>query len=372
MLEDKSDAGAHSRLALKAAGFAGKTSDEVMHSDLTSYGAEWVGIAYSTSLWEAIRMATFLPNKLNQIEVPAGHASIYLPIESTDPVWYTVTENSEIDDTSGNPIAKVTSSQATTGRVQLTLNKMGCRVLWSGELEEDSLIPFASQLRKQLTISGAEYLEHAIIDGDTQTSSSTNINNAGGAIVTGAAYLMFNGFRKSPLVTTTANSRAAGTLEDSDYLETLKLMGTAGINAMDNSKVFFLQDVHTNWKALELAQVKTRDVYSQPTIESGKLTSIWGYPVYTSPQMHRRAQTGSLNRKCTSAGYVNETTYANNLYGAILAVRPDQWTFGWRRRMTLETTRIPNADTTEIVAWLRCGLIQRDTEASAISYGIVV
>lgn len=370
MFEDKSDMGAQARGALKAAGFAGKTDDEVMHSDLTSYGAEWVGVAYSTALWEAIRLNTFLLGKLpNQIEVPQGQPAVYLPLESADPVWYTVTENSQIDDTSGNPVATVTSSQFTTGRVQLTLKKLGCRVLWSGELEEDSLIPFVSQLRKQMTVSGAEYLEHALIDGDTETGSGANINNNSGVITTGAAYLVFNGFRKSPLVTTPANSRAAGALSVEDYLATVKLMGVAGINAMDTSKVFFLQDVNTNWKSLELPEVKTRDVYSQPTVEGGKLNSIWGYPVYTSPQMHRAA---TASRKCDSAGFVDATTITNNLYGAILAVRPDQWTFGWRRRMTLETTRIANADTTEITAWMRCGLIQRDTEASAISYGVIV
>jgi hypothetical protein len=40
--------------------------------------------------------------------------------------------------------------------------------------------------------------------------------------------------------------------------------------------------------------------------------------------------------------------------------------------MTIETTRIANADSTEIVAMLRCGLIQRDTEASAITYYVGV
>jgi len=40
--------------------------------------------------------------------------------------------------------------------------------------------------------------------------------------------------------------------------------------------------------------------------------------------------------------------------------------------MTVETTRIANADATEIVAIMRCGLIQRDTEAAAITYGISV
>jgi len=40
--------------------------------------------------------------------------------------------------------------------------------------------------------------------------------------------------------------------------------------------------------------------------------------------------------------------------------------------MTIETTRIPAADATEIVAMMRYGLVNRDTEASAISYNITI
>jgi hypothetical protein len=40
--------------------------------------------------------------------------------------------------------------------------------------------------------------------------------------------------------------------------------------------------------------------------------------------------------------------------------------------MTIESTRIPAADSTEIVALMRFGLINRDTEAAAISYNLTV
>lgn len=368
MLEGKDDTAALVRGAMKAAGMPMK-ADEVMYSTLTSYGDEWVGVGYSNTLWEAIRAGTFVINKLPSIEVPQGQEAIFLPTEGDDPVWYTVGQTADINSTTKIPNASVTSSQAVTGRAQLTLNKLGCRVLWSGELEEDSLIPFASQLRRQIVTSGQEYLEHAVIDGDTATNSGSNINNSGGAITTGAAYLLFNGFRKLCLVTNQANSRSAGGgLSTSDFLETVKLMGVAGINALDQSKVSFILDANVNWKALELPEVKTRDSFAQPTIENGKLTSLYGYSVYTSPQMHRV----SAVRKADNAGKVNATTPSNNQFGAILAVRWDQWMFGWRRRMVLETNRIANADVTEITAWMRCGLISRDNEAAAITYYVGV
>jgi hypothetical protein len=38
----------------------------------------------------------------------------------------------------------------------------------------------------------------------------------------------------------------------------------------------------------------------------------------------------------------------------------------------METTRFANSDSNEIVAMMRVGLIQRDTEAAAITYNVGV
>jgi hypothetical protein len=362
---DKSSTGEAGRKAMKSAGIK---AGEIDYSTSSGYGDQWVGVAYSNAIWEAIRVGSFVVNKLPQVEFPHGVESMTLPLESTDPVWYNVSENTTNGTTVGAPAPTITSSRLATSNASLTLGKLGARVFYTGELEESSMIPFAAQLRQQLAVSGQEYLESAIIDGDTETTDSTNINNIGGAEVTGGHYLIFDGFRKSCLVTTTANSRAGGALTVDDFLETLKLMGGAGINALDNTKVSFIIDPNVNWKALALPEVLTHDVFSGATIESGKLARIFGYGVDVSGSMHFMSSV----RKADSAGKVNTTTAANNLYGAILAVRWDQWKLGWMRHMTLETTRFAASDSTEIVAMMRVGLKQRDTEASAITYGVTV
>ena len=114
--------------------------------------------------------------------------------------------------------------------------------------------------------------------------------------------------------------------------------------------------------------MKSRDVFGSPTIENGELTSLWGYPINTDHWMCK----ASTNRQSNASGLIDVDTQANNTKGQILAVRWDKWLFGWRRRMSLETTRIAAADSTEIVAMMRAGMIQRDTEASAITYNLTV
>ena len=363
--EDKTGVGEISRQAMKSAGIK---SDEVQYSTLASYGDDWVGVAYSQAIWENIRMGTPVAARIPSIEVPRGVESIILPLESGDPTFYKVAENTTYDSTMKYPVPTIASSQAGTAKATMTLSKLGGRVLWSGELEERSLVPFAPQLRMQLQTAGAGTLESAIIDGDDVTTATTNINDiaASGVQAGSEYYMLFDGFRLNAL---TNNARsAAGGHTASDYIATVKQMGTAGINAMDRSKVAFIIDPNTYWKALELEEVKTRDAFASPTVEGGVLRGLWGYEIITSANMHRM----SAVRKANSAGKIDQDTTNNNAYGAILAVRFDHWKLGFQRRMTLETTRFAASDTTEIVAMMVVGLKNRDTEASAISYYVGV
>jgi hypothetical protein len=217
-----------------------------------------------------------------------------------------------------------------------------------------------------------EQLEHVIVDGDTELSANKNINDIAGTPAGTETFLLFDGFRKLALVTNTANSRsAAGGFVVEDFLETLKLMGPAGLNAYDPRSTAFIVDYNTGWAALELPELKTRDVSSVATIENGELTRVWNREVLHSNQMHLKAPSG-YERKANSAGKVDVDTAGNNLYGAILAVRFDQWKIAYKRRMTIEVERLARSDSWEIVALMRFGLGYRDTEASAITYYVGV
>jgi phage head maturation protease len=356
------------RVAANAMKSAGVKVNELNQSTLANFGDEWVGIYYSGNLWESIRHETQIVARIPMMEVPQGAESVVIPLESTDPTWYKVAQAADLTANPGGIVTNtVTASKLGTAQRQLTLGKMGARVLWTGELEEDAFVPFAANLRRQLAVSAAESLESAVIDGDTATAITTNINHIGGTPTGNEYWLLTDGFRKLALVTNTANARDGGALTSGDFLETAKLMGVGGSNA-DLARTAFIIPFAVQWKAMELVEVKTRDVFSGATIENGRLNGIYGYPIYTSHHMHK----ASANRLANTAGKIDLTTTANNTTGAILAVRFDQWMMGWRRRMTLETTRIPAADSTEIVALMRWGMINRDIEASAVSYNITV
>jgi hypothetical protein len=369
--EDKSGLGDEARRDLKAAGLDpadvlhSAKANELDYSTQAGFGDEWVGVEYSRRIWPRIRAGSAIVARIPSVEIPGGAESMIIPLEAADPTWYKVAQTTATNATTLRPDATIPTSKLATDQKSLTVAKMAARVIYSNELEEDSLIPWAAQLRAQLETSGAENLEHVVIDGDTDASATTNINDIGGTPAATDIFLLLNGFRKSALVTTTTNSRSAGgSLVDSDFLATIKLMGAAGLNALDRTKVAFILDLNVGWKVLELASIKTHDVFTNATIENGVLNAIWGYPVYVSGFMHFQ----SAVRKANTSGKVDRTTPSNNTTGSLLAVRFDQWLLGYKRRMTIKIQDLADSDAMQIVATCRVGMAQRDTEGSAITY----
>lgn len=353
----------------------GIKANEIAQSTLANYGDEWVGTAYGTELWNTIRVGTPLLSRIMAYAVPQrpGAETMSFPLEGGDPTWYKVAQASDLtSNPGGTPSNTVTASKMGTAQQSRAMAKIGARTLWTMELDEDTVVNYVSELRRQLIESGMETLESLVIDGDTEAGASANINDIAGTPAGTEYWLALNGFRKLALVTNTANSRSGGTLGSDDFLATAKLMGIAGRNAVDKMRTAFVIDLNTMWKALELSDVKTRDVFSGATIEGGNLTRIFGYDVIATGNMHKANQDATYGLKANTAGKLDLDTASNNTTGSILAVRFDQWRPGYRRQMTMETTRIPAADATEIVALMRFGMIYRDIEASAITYNLTV
>lgn len=355
----------------EATSAAVKSATDPMYTGDSSNN-DWIGTAYSNELWRSIRTGNVVVNRVPSEVIPDGYSSKYIPLESTDPTWYKVAEVTAANATTGIPDATVTASQLTTDKKQITVAKVGCRGMYSGEMDEDSLVPFAAQLRDQIAMSGQEVFESLMIDGDSDLSSAVNINDIAGTPASTDYFLACDGFRKLALITNTANSRtASGGFVIEDFKNTLKLLGTAGLAGADPTKVAFIVDYNVMWAMMDLPELKTKDVSSYATIENGFVSRVYRTEVLNAFQMHRTSNSTNA-RKCNTSGLINLDDDTANTTGAILAVRFDQWRQAWKRRMTLETTRFAQADAWQIVALARWGLAYRDTEASAITYNVAV
>lgn len=343
-------------------------SDEILATNLANNGTNWVGVAYSNQLWEAARNRVvyqqLIAKGMMQLEVSQGQNSIYIPAEGSDPTWYTMVElNDETSDERAPVVVK--GSTPTLNRRQLTPAGLGARVRWTDFMDEDSLVSLLPHYRSRMEITAAETLENVILNGDTDTSSSTNINLIDGTPSTdakgrGAAYLAFNGLLKLALVTTTTLSRSAGgAISDEDYVQTLALLPSN--EQEENDSLLFVVDPATYLASLRLAQVKTQsELGSAATILSGVLRQMYGIDLARSGQM----------AKANSAGKIPA---AGGTLGRIALVRPDQWAIGFKRQVTTEVARDIEGGATVIVSTMRVAVQSRTTTGGvAVTYNVGV
>lgn len=350
-------------------------ANELMGSTVTNGGDEWIGVGYSNQLWDDIYNETVVLARLNPQEWPwPGAESGTSPIVDKSVKFYKVAQTTDLSASPGGiPSGKTTESKLDTGNVSHTLAKLGGRVIYTGEMTEDSMLPFAAALREDMVRSATEHLESAIIDGDTDATASTNINDIAGTPAATDYFLSFNGFRKLGLVTATGQSfDVAGALTAATFVTARSKLGTGGNRGLDPRAFFYLIDTNTFYKAIDLPEVKTTaEIGPNATIITGRLPVIYGTDIVASAHMHLVGDF-TQSKKTNTAGKVDQDTAGNNTKGALLAVVPNMWRFYWRRRMTIETMRWPYADANDIVLHLRASLNRRDTSAASIGYNITV
>lgn len=343
-------------------------ADEMFASNLTNNGSYFVGVAYDTQLWETVREATIYQQLLGmgvmEVTIPDGMNSIYIPTEGSDPTFYSLAElNDETSDERLPVLAKSSNTGAT--RRQLSPGFIGARVSFTDVMEEDSLIPVLPFLRGKMDKRGQEIIEYLILNGDTETGS-TNINYDGSAVSAlvdakgrGPVYTAFDGFLKYPLVTVTAQKRDGGAFDETDFLETWRLLPDAQQVAQE--RLVFIVDPSTYMAALNIPAVKTRDTFNPATIESGQLSGMYGIRVMRSGQMAKTDTDGKI------------TYNAAGTKGRLLLVRPDQWALGRKREMRTEVARDIDAQATVVVTTMRFGMTYRaSTGGAALSYNLTV
>lgn len=345
-------------------------ANEVMGVSQSGFGAEYAVTYYSSDVWEAVRQETKVYDRLAALgmdvgEVPDGYKSDTIPLEGADMTWYNAAGATDELGSSTEVTPGYSSSKMATANKEVTLARLSTRSYWQQELDQDSIVNIVAEGNRKVRISGREQLENAIINGDTDVTANTNINLIDGtpaAAPNKPVYTVWNGLAKLPLVTNTANTYNAGaTLGEAVYLNLMPLLGDDGKHAADPEKVMFIIDNATYFASLNLAVLKTQDVFPSATIVEGVLRKVWGVEVLRSPMFGKANATGKVS-----------ATPGNNTLGRILLVRPDQWAFRWKRQLEIFTEFDPKSYVTWFTAHMRAGFANRDNEASAIARNVSV
>lgn len=327
-----------------------------MDSTTAAKGDELVPTFESAELWMDVNLATQVLPTLQQVGMPTNPYDI--PIQFGDTNWYPITEN-----------VAATTSDLATQKVTLTAKGLKTGVPFSDELEEDSIVPFVSELRSSLARNAAEVIDDVVLNADTTVTN--NINADGATINTTTAgkahwLLGFDGLVHAAIVDNSANtSLDKNAVVDADiYNRVLTLMGKYAVSQR-RGDVVYVVDVATGLRSLAIAEMETVDVAgARSTLSTGEFAAIYGKPVIMSSQL----KLADTDGKVTSAGNATNT-------GRILCYNSSQWRVGFRRQITMEPDREPGKGQSTLYVSFRIALTERSGTRStqthtAIAYDV--
>ena len=332
-------------------------ADELAYSTQTGFGDEWVPDLWSQQIWHKARQDNTILPLFQSIEMPSN--PFELPIEGTDPTVYFVPESQDeahLTLAAGNPIP---DSKVGSGKVTLSAKKLALRVGFSSELVEDAVIPVLNIYREQAVRAIADSIDHVLLNGDTTTSGTGNINSDHAAPAGTSKVLALNGLRHLPLVDKTANAL------NLNGAPTLAKMREArfkmpGKYAARPSDLAWLVDSGTYAALLSINEFLTMDKAGPlATAQTGQIGFVDGIPVFVSAEMPLSEADGKVGSGTNDKGT------------ALCAYRPG-WYVGYRRKIAVSVDYLSYYDSYQLTATVRLAFVRFDTDVASCLYNITV
>lgn len=332
-------------------------SDELMHTGLSGYGAEWVPDVWSSELWRKARAENVILPLFRTFEMPANPYE--LPISGTDPTVYYVPETQDEDDLTLGASNPIPDSQIGSGKVTLSARKLALRVGFSAELVEDAALPLIPLYREQALRVMADAIDHVLLNGDTETGATGNVNSDNAAPEATAKYLVFDGLRKLPLVTTATQAQDANGAPSVALLRAARFLMPSRY-ALRPKDCAWIVDGSTYAKLLSDANLATVDKFGpHATVLTGEIAKVDGVPVLVSAEMPLTQADGKAN------------TTSNTKGQAVCVYRPG-WVVGYRRRVAATMDYLPYYDAYQMVATVRLAFAPFDNHVASLLYNITV
>lgn len=309
----------------------------------SGFGSQLIGAQYVGELWEAARRESRVFSLIESFEMT--DPTTYLPVEVDIPEMLFVAEST------ANNSSNYTTVKTGSQRVQVDAKKFLIHQMWSGEMEEDSIIPFIPFLRRQAAASIGHYSDSLVLNGDTTNAATGNINLDDADPADTKHYLAFDGIRHASLVDNTANDNdAAGGVSlallhnlRGDMLDKTRFVDWG--HPADSNDLIYVSDPETADRIALLDEVLTVDKYGpQATVLTGEILKIGRHPHVVSMAMSLTEADGKVS-----------TTGSNNTKGQVVSFNRRGFKTGWRRRVMVETERLPATDQTRLVYSLRMG-----------------
>jgi len=320
-----------------------RTIRAAMDTAESGFGQQLVGAQYVAELWDAPRRLGRVAPLIESFEMTAPTA--YLPVEAALPEMLFVAEST------ANNSSNYDTVKTGSNRVQVDAKKFVIHQMWSGEMEEDSIIAFVPFLRRQAGSSIAHYLDSLVVNGDTTNAGTGNINLDDADPADTKHYLAYDGIRHASIVDATGqhvNQAGPETLKALLAMRTLMIDSTYLMDwghPVSPDDLVYLCDPFTGDDIANIDEVLTADKYgAAATIFNGELAKVGRHPLISTIALAKAEADGKVSN-----------TGSNNTKGQVVAFNRRGCVLGWRRMVQLETERLPATDQTRIVYSLRNG-----------------
>jgi len=304
-------------------------ADEVMHSGNTGAGEEFIPAEEF-----AEEIVDILPSRSQLLPLLPGNHGVGLPQKLTTAVvgvsvgdlefegkgeWTTGTASETEDDHS--------QQKATTKNVSLTQASFILEVDISDEQLKYNAVNTERYVRERIAKGMAYTVDSLIINGDSETGATGNVNLDDAAPPSSKHYLKIDGGIRERAING-SYTKDVGTLAASDYSDILSVMGEYGVFPED---CLFIQSTSVTHKTRTLEELETVDKFGpNATIVRGTVGKVYGTDILSHRAVKKTEADGKIS-----------TTGGNNTKGQIVALYKPAAQFGSGQDFKLATDRLP-------------------------------
>lgn len=218
-----------------------------------------------------------------------------------------------------------TIQKAKTMQVSLEQQSFITEINISDEELRYNAVDLEQYIKERLADGMAFTIDSIIINGDTTTASTGNVNSDDGAPTAGTYYLKANGLRY--YANAGSYTKNVGTLAAADYADLLSVMGEYAERPED---CLFIQNSKTTNKMIQIDSFMTvANSGDRATIQKGIRPTPFGVEVLT----HRAVPNAEADGKVS-------TTAGNNTLGVIVAMYKPAVQYGFGQDFNLEVVRV--------------------------------
>lgn len=300
-------------------------------------GYDWVPTGFSADLIDIFHLQLVVANLHPKFNIPAKMTSWTVPGTSTDLKAYRTTNAASDSPT------KFRASTRTTRSLTFTPEKLTAATLFDVELEEDSIIPVLPNLKVNIAQALMRATEDTIINGDTN-GTMDNTDMHGDSIDGESPCRMWRGYRSFITDHGSARVNSAGAASFTGMIDVMKNMGKYAVGI---ANLAWVTGVNGYFDAfMKLSKVQTIDLYgSNSVIQKGELAKFMGIPIIVSEQERQDLKTTTgVSGGASATGFIDTSCQ--------LVYKPGH-AFGSKRKVTVESAKIPRTDTVEVWATMR-------------------